>query len=78
MSKIPTDAFIRVPKAIMTNERDKKLSAEAKLLYALMDDRMRLSAVNGWHDENGEVFINFTINEVCLALPLRESLSRGF
>ena len=55
----------------MTNERYKKLSAEAKLLYALMDDRTCLSAANGWHDENGEVFIHFTIDEVCHVLHCR-------
>ena len=39
------------------------LSAEAKLLYGLMLDRMQLSAINGWCDKNGEVFIFYTIAE---------------
>lgn len=44
-------------------QQDKGLSAEAKLLYGLMLDRMQLSAINGWCDKNGEVFIFYTIAE---------------
>ena len=56
------EAFFKMPKVLFTDEyRD--LSAEAKLLYGLMLDRMNLSAVNGWCDKNGEVFIFYTIAE---------------
>lgn len=51
-----------MPKVLFT-ERYKGLSAEAKLLYGLMLDRMQLSAINGWCDKNGEIFIFFTISE---------------
>lgn len=54
--------FFKMPKALFT-ERYKGLSAEAKLLYGLMLDRMRLSAINDWCDKNGEIFIFFTISE---------------
>lgn len=54
--------FFKMPKALIC-ERYKGLSAEAKLLYGLMLDRMPLSAINGWCDKNGEVFIFFTIAE---------------
>ena len=49
-----------MPKVLFT-EAYKDLSAEAKLLYGLMFDRMQLSAINGWCDKNGEVFIFYTI-----------------
>ena len=54
--------FFKMPKVLFT-ERYKGLSAEAKLLYGLMLDRMQLSAINGWCDKNGEVFIFYTIAE---------------
>ena len=54
--------FFKMPKVLFT-EKYKDLSAEAKLLYGLMLDRMQLSAKNGWRDINGEVFIFYTITE---------------
>lgn len=54
--------FFKMPKVLFTEEY-KDLSAEAKLLYGLMLDRMQLSAINGWCDKNGEVFIIYTIAE---------------
>ena len=56
------EAFFKMPKALFT-EKYKNLSAEAKLLYGLMLDRMQLSAINGWCDKNGEIFIFYTIAE---------------
>ncbi len=54
--------FFKMPKVLFT-DKYKNLSAEAKLLYGLMLDRMNLSAINGWCDKNGEVFIFYTIAE---------------
>ena len=54
--------FIFLSQQMLMNEY-KNLSAEAKLLYGLMLDRMNLSAINGWCDKNGEVFIFYTIAE---------------
>lgn len=54
--------FFKMPKVLFT-ERYKGLSAEAKLLYGLMLDRMQLSTINGWCDKNGEIFIFFTISK---------------
>jgi len=65
-SEVETEqsSFYRIPKVLMISPRYKELSAEAKLLYGLLLDRMSLSTVNGWRDENGHVFIYFTIAEV--------------
>ena len=54
--------FFKMPKVLFSDEY-KDLSAEVKLLYGLMLDRMQLSAINGWCDNNGEVFIFYTIAE---------------
>ena len=56
------EAFFKMPKVLFSGEY-KDLSAEAKLLYGLMLDRMQLSAINGWCDKNGEIFIFYTIAE---------------
>lgn len=40
------------------------ISTNAKLLYSLMLSRLSLSKKNGWHDENGRVYIVFTIKEI--------------
>ena len=34
------------------------------LLYGLLLDRMGLSAKNGWYDEDGRVYIYYTLNEI--------------
>ena len=62
-----SNIFFKMPKVLFTEEY-KDLSAEAKLLYGLMLDRMNLSAVNGWCDKNGEVFIFYTIAETSAML----------
>ena len=49
-------SFYRIPKMLFTNERFKTISAEAKILYGLLLDRMNLSAKNGWQDKDGKVY----------------------
>lgn len=61
-------AFYRIPKALFTDERFKSISAEAKILYGILLDRMSLSRKNGWLDEQGRVFIIFTLEEVMEAI----------
>ena len=39
--------FYRIPKALFTEERFKLISAEAKILYGILLDRMSLSRRNG-------------------------------
>lgn len=56
--------FFRLPKVLFLDESYRGLSAESKLLYALMLDRMGLSIRNGWADGSGRVFIYFTLAEI--------------
>ena len=60
--------FYRIPKALFTEERFKLISAEAKILYGILLDRMSLSRRNGWLDEQSRVFIIFTLDEVMDAI----------
>ncbi len=56
-------SFYRIPKTLFTDHRFKAVSMEAKLLYGLMLDRMGLSIRNGWLDNDGRVYIYFTLED---------------
>lgn len=56
--------FYRIPKLLFKDERFSKISSDAKLLYALLLDRMSLSQKNGWVDENKRVYIYFSVQEI--------------
>ena len=61
-------SFYRIPKVLFTEERFKNISAEAKVLYGLLLDRMSLSAKNGWQDKENRVYIIFTIEDIMAAM----------
>lgn len=52
--------FYRVPKAILFDKRFDGVSADAKLLYGILLDRMSLSLKNNWLDERGRVASTMT------------------
>lgn len=55
--------FYRLPKILFTDIRYSKVSAEAKILYGLLLDRMCLSLKNGWVDNDNRVYIYFTLED---------------
>ena len=55
-------SFYRVPRLLIKDERFKKLSSDAKLLYGLMLDRMSLSMKNEWFDDENRAYIIYTID----------------
>ena len=57
-------SFYRVPKALVKADLFQKMSGDAKLLYAVLLDRMSLSIRNGWQDNHGNAYIICTIEEV--------------
>ena len=59
-----TYSFFSIPRLLITDPHFKKLSIEAKLLYGLLLDRMKLSAKNGWFDDFGRVYIYYTVKEI--------------
>ena len=56
--------FYRLPKALITDERFKGISNNAKLLYGLMLDRMSLSKRRGWLDDDNKVYIKYSLNNI--------------
>ena len=57
-------SYYRLPRLLVTGQRFKNLSTDAKLLYGLLLDRMSLSAKHGWYDEQGRVYIYYTLEEI--------------
>ena len=60
--------FYRIPKVLFTDPGFRRITADAKILYGLMLDRMGLSIRNGWLDEQERVFIYFTLEETMDAM----------
>ena len=54
----------RIPKALFQDCRFRQLSTDARTLYGILLDRMSLSVKNGWLDEQGRVYIIYTVREV--------------
>ena len=57
-------SYFRIPKALFQDHRFQKLSTDARTLYGILLDRMSLSVKNGWLDEQGRVYIIYTVREV--------------
>lgn len=62
------DKFYKLPKVFFEEEQYKSLSALAKLLYALLWDRSRLSVKNGFTDNSDKAMVYFTNCDVCKKL----------
>lgn len=58
------EAFVKLPKKFLSNEKNNKLSPISVMVYSFLADRASLSLANGWTDENGRVFIYFAVNEM--------------
>ena len=58
-------AFFKLPKCLVDDACFLGLPIEAKLLYAIFLDRVSLSITNEWVDENGRVFIYYSVRNIC-------------
>ncbi|HEM3614302.1 TPA: replication initiator protein A [Streptococcus suis] len=59
-----SERFYRVPKVFVESIYYRKLSTESKFTYAILKDRFELSLKNNWIDENGDVYLIFTVEEL--------------
>lgn len=64
LGDIDNEQFYMVPKGLFVNDLYKPMSVTAKVIYALLKDRMELSRKNGWHDDNGDIFFLFEQDEL--------------
>ena len=60
--KVRMKRFIRMPRALM-DEVYSDISTDVKYLYTLMLDRVSLSMRKGWRDNDGRVYIYFTLKD---------------
>lgn len=65
-------AFYRIPKVLFTDAMFQGISTEGKVLYGLLLDRVSLSRDNGWIDEEGRVYIIFTLTSIREAMNCSE------
>jgi hypothetical protein len=56
--------FFRIPKILISSSKYRSTSAESKLLYGIMLDRLSLSMKNEWFDEDGYAYIIYTLQEI--------------
>jgi hypothetical protein len=56
--------FLQVPKVLYKDPYFKDLSHSAIILYSLLLERTGLSMKNNWRDEEGRVYIIYTIDEI--------------
>lgn len=74
--EVELHSFYRVPKQLMTDPMFDGLSAEAKLLYGILLDRMQLSQKNEWFDESGRVYLYFTIESIMEVMHCSDKKAR--
>ena len=55
--------FYKMPKFLFTDEKYKRLSLSAKVLYSLIIDRASLSTENQFIDKTGKVYVFMTNQE---------------
>lgn len=67
-SRKDASPYYRIPKSLFTDDRYRELSLESKILYGFLLDRMSLSKKNGWRDEQGRVYIIYTVEETMQTL----------
>ena len=61
-------SFLQIPKALIINPKYKAMTAEAKLAYGMLIQRMQLSNIHGWVNEDNEVYIIYTREEMAVEL----------
>ena len=57
-------SFIRIPKAMMTEDVFAPLSVEAKILYGLLLDKMGAAVKNQWLDEENKAYVIYQITDI--------------
>ncbi|MCG1272969.1 replication initiator protein A [Staphylococcus epidermidis] len=72
LSQVKTERFYQLPKYLFEDAYFKKMSAEAKIMYALLKDRFELSIQNEWVDKNNNIYFIFSNKNLCEYLGYAE------
>ena len=57
-------SFVQIPRNMLTDSYFDGLSLQAKVLYGVLLDRMKMSLQNQWLDEAGHVYIVYPVNDI--------------
>lgn len=68
LGDIDNAQFYMIPKSLIDSDRYKGLSIPAKVVYALLIDRMHISRKNGWINQRGEIYLIFSQNKLATKL----------
>ena len=60
--------FFRMPKIMFGGGMFKEISRDGKVLYGLLLDRVSLSRENGWIDDEGHVYVIFTLESIQMSM----------
>lgn len=72
LSQVKTERFYQLPKYLFEDAYFKKMSAEAKIMYALLKDRFELSIQNEWVGRNNNIYFIFSNKHLCEYLGYAE------
>ena len=72
-------SYYQMPQELFCNEKYKKISIEAKVIYAFLLNRMNLSRMNKWINDKGEIYLIYTRKEIQSKLNLSDKpVTRAF
>lgn len=71
--------YYQMPQELFDNEKYKYLSIEAKVIYSFLLNRMNLSRINHWINNDGEIYLIYTRKEIQCKLNLSDKpVTRAF
>ena len=63
INEVKNNTFYQFPQWLLKEEPYKNLGDKAKLMYMLLFDRRTLSIKNKWYDDDGQIYMYFTIEQ---------------
>src|SRR5665647_734203 len=69
LAELSSQSFAKMYKFLLDI---KSLDSDSILLYTMLRDRYELSSKNGWVNENDEVYLIYTIDEMCEMLKRKK------
>ena len=63
INEVKNNAFYQFPQWLLKEEPYNNLGDKAKLMYMLLFDRRTLSIKNKWYDDDGQIYMYFTIEQ---------------
>lgn len=70
LSDVVDEQFLRLPLSLLANPKYRRMSLEAKFVYSLLLNRLSLSQKNRWINDDNEVYLIYTREEVADTLNI--------